>query len=254
MCPTPCANRLRARAWPHAVVDAIEGVYDFPGTRRTSSPTVRGAELLAASVGADGRSVDAVSGDALPVLSIAAGFDTGAVVIMSPVCKDGVVPTGVKTGQVLCADHAPAIENISLTLEQNGRSTTTTTPGTVDGTVCQCAGVPVCTCSLAQGSLLNYANATASIAVHYVDGTSSGTVTDPFSVVPSAWITANAIHKFYGIPAHATGNTAGNSQVRGAAMVTPCAGADLSASHHCRLSLSSTLSTTPRPIWRSSAS
>lgn len=50
-------------------------------------------------------------------------------------------------------------------------------------------------------------------SVRFEDGSFSGYVKMAYPVVPSAWVTPDALHKFYSIPDGMTGDVTGNSQV-----------------------------------------
>lgn len=138
-----------------AVVDAIEGVYDFPGNRRTSTTVARGTGNAAAAM-----QRRASQAGPEPVLALGAGFDSGALVMASVMCADGTPATEAAPGKLLCSANPPAVSGIELTLFQEGGSANTTTTVPVSGENCVCAS-GMCNCNLSQGRLLNYLNTSA---------------------------------------------------------------------------------------------
>ena len=151
-----------------AVVDAIEGVYDFPGNRRTTTTEVRGAGNAASRV----QHRDAQSGSA-PVLALGAGFDSGALVMASVMCADGTPAPEAAPGKLLCSSNPPAVTALELTLFQEGGSSNSTTTTPVSGDNCVCSA-GACSCNLSQGRLLNYINTTAWVRTACVARDSSG--------------------------------------------------------------------------------
>jgi len=132
------------------VVDAVEGVYDFPGSRRTSTARARASkpDRLTARDPRAAPVVDSAAGLFSPYISMALGIDSGAVVMVSPYCTNGSLPTSTLSCPV-------AITSVDVTLAEVNTSNTWTLSVDFNATTCPCTSQG-CVCTLGTGSLVNY--------------------------------------------------------------------------------------------------
>lgn len=218
---------------PAPVADAIqlvEGVYDFPALRRSSSRTtpLHHAQAPAAAAGF-ANSMTLGQSSPAPILNMTLGIDAAAVVVITPLCPStGRPPASGSTKGLDCPASKQTITAIDVQVKQPGSNAggivripvaAAASSATTDATAaaappCVCGG-GMCVCTVGQSGLVNYSPATVTARTVLSDGSTSawGDSAGQQPTVPSAWVTAETIRRAYSIPQGTHGSASNNSQV-----------------------------------------
>jgi len=140
---------------PAPVVDAVEGVYDFPGSR---SPT--SARARASTPQPHTPATDSTTGLVAPFINMALGIDSGGVAMVAPYCTTGSFPTS-------SSPCAVAITSVDVTFAEVGTTNSMKLSVDFNATTCPC-NEQACGCTIGTGNLVNYVQYSVSAVVKCV--------------------------------------------------------------------------------------